>query len=407
MEFVDDVLKISNFLALTVGMIVLFVGKYLNEKLAFLRRFTIPEPVSGGLLFSLVIAIIYWTFGIEISFSMAARDALIVYFFTTIGLNAQFSDLIKGGRPLVILLVITIVFMVLQDLAGIGTALALGLEPAFGLLASSVSLTGGHGTAIAWAPIFETQYGVERAMEIGVASATFGLIFASMIGGPIARYFIEKYQLSPMASEKMDIGVKDDNQQESAVSYLGFLRALLAIHISIILGSILHFTLEQYGVMLPLFVNCLFAAILLTNLVPLVLKKKTLWPTRTPSIALIGDIALGLFLAMSLMSMQLWTLLQLAGPMMAILLVQLLLAVGYNFLVVFRAMGKNYDAAVISAGFGGISLGATPTAIVNMTAVTKKYGPANMAFIVLPLVSAFFMDLVNSFLINFMLNNFV
>ncbi len=405
MEFQDGVLSIGTFMAITVGMIVLFIGKYLNDKLEILRRFTIPEPVSGGLLFSVAIALIYTFSGIEIEFNMAGRDVLIVYFFTTIGLNAQFSDLIKGGKPLITLLIITIVFMVLQDVAGMGTAVMLGLEPAFGLLASSVSLTGGHGTAIAWAPIFEEQYGVSRAMEIGIASATFGLIFASMIGGPIAKYFIQKHDLKAKPEAVLDIGVQDQ-KRDSSVSYQGFLRALLGIHLSIIVGSIIHFILQESGVMLPLFVTCLFAAIILTNTMPLMLKKGVKWPTRTSSIALIGDVALGLFLAMSLMSMQLWTLAQLAGPIFAILLVQLVLAVSYNLLIVFRVMGKDYDAAVISAGFGGISLGATPTAIVNMTAVTKKYGPAHMAFIVLPLVSAFFMDLVNSFLINFMLQTF-
>jgi ESS family glutamate:Na+ symporter len=197
-------------------------------------------------------------------------------------------------------------------------------------------------------------------------------------------------------------------QHESGIGYLDFLDAVLAIHISIILGSLLTEAVGEAGLQLPLFVTCLFAGILLTNLIPKSFPRftGTTWPTRKPAMALIADISLGTFLAMSLMSMQLWTLIDLAGPIFTILGAQFLVAILVNLFVVFPMMGRTYDAAVISAGFGGISLGSTPTAMANMSAVTKRYRASNLAFIVVPLVCAFFIDLVNALLIPFFLNNF-
>jgi len=189
---------------------------------------------------------------------------------------------------------------------------------------------------------------------------------------------------------------------------MNFLDAVLAIHVSIIVGIILNESIEEMGLKLPLFVTCLFAGIILTNIIPKNLPRiiGIKWPTRTAAMALIADVSLGTFLAMSLMSLQLWTLIDLAGPIFTILAVQLSLAVLVNIFIVFPAMGKNYDAAVVSAGFGGISLGSTPTAMANMSAVTKRYGASHLAFVIVPLVCAFFIDLVNAILIPFFLTNF-
>jgi len=407
MELTDGVLRLESFLAVTLGIIVLFVGKRINDAVGFLREFSIPEPVTGGLLFSILFGLAYAFFGTAVEFELGARDFLLVYFFTTIGINASLKDLLAGGKPLVILLAITISYMILQNLTGISVAALFDLPSAVGLLGGTVSLIGGHGTAIAWAPRIAEDHGVANAMEIGIACATFGLILASLMGGPIAKLLITRYRLEPEKVEVQDVGLSDEQRKEG-IGHLDFLDAILAIHVCIIVGWFLNGALDEAGLKLPLFVTCLFAGIILTNLVPRNLPRitGTHWPARTPAVALIADMALGTFLAMSLMSMQLWTLIDLAGPIFTILAAQFAVAVAVNLFVVFPLMGRNYDAAVVSAGFGGISLGATPTAMANMAAVTQRYGASHLAFIVVPLVSAFFIDLVNALLIPFFLGNF-
>jgi ESS family glutamate:Na+ symporter len=329
-----------------------------------------------------------------------------VYFFTTIGINASFKDLIAGGKPLVILLSITIGYMFLQNLTGITVANLLGQSSTVGLIGGTVSLIGGHGTAIAWAPRFADEYGVANAMEIGLACATFGLILASSMGGPIAKFLISRNKLQPEKVEPLDVGVTKENKK-LGVDYMDLLDAVLAIHICIIIGLLLNDGLAELGLKLPDFVTCLFAGILITNLMPKSLPRLTGtdWPSRTPAMALVADISLGTFLAMSLMSMQLWTLIDLAGPIFAILGAQVIVAVVVIMFAVFPLMGRNYDAAVISAGFAGYSMGATPTAMANMSAVTQRYGASHMAFIIVPLVGAFFIDLVNALMIQFFLEH--
>ncbi|MGB5622995.1 MAG: sodium/glutamate symporter [Gammaproteobacteria bacterium] len=407
MELIDGVLRIDEFLTVTLGIVVLFVGKRLNDAVGFLREFSIPEPVTGGLLFSVLIGIAYAVSGVEIEFMLGARDILLVYFFTTIGINASLKDLLSGGKPLVILLAITLIYMVIQNLTAVSVAGLFDGPAAAGLLGGTVSLIGGHGTAIAWAPRIESEFGIANAMEIGIACATFGLILASLMGGPIAKFLIKRHKLSPEKTEVQDVGVSEE-QEKAGIGPMEFLDAILAIHICAIIGLLLNEGLEELGLKLPLFVTCLFSGILITNLIPDNFPRisGTRWPSRTPSIALIAEVALGTFLAMSLMSMQLWTLIDLAGPILTILTIQFVIAVAINLLVVFPAMGRNYDAAVICAGFGGISLGSTPTAMANMSAVAQRYGASHVAFIVVPLVCAFFIDLANALLIPFFLANF-
>ncbi|GEA62294.1 sodium/glutamate symporter [Vibrio comitans] len=404
MDIAGDQILIGSFLTFTLGIIVLFIGRRLTKAWAPLAHFNIPEPVSGGLLLSITIALIFFVTGKEISFDLVSRDVLLVYFFTTIGINASLQDLLKGGKPLLILLAITISYMFVQNYVGIGVASLFSLPEQVGLLGGSVSLIGGHGTAIAWAPRISESYGIANAMEIGIACATFGLILASLMGGPIAQFLIKRHKLSPSTNEPLDVGIKENNTDEP-VTAMGFLDAVLAIHVCIILGAVLNESLEAVGLQLPLFVTCLFSGIIVTNLVPSSLPTVTgtKWPSRQPAVALISEIALGTFLAMSLMSMQLWTLIDLAGPIFAILGAQFIVAVLITLFVVFPSMGKNYDAAVICAGFGGISLGSTPTAMANMSAVASRYGNSHLAFVVVPLVCAFFIDLANALLIPWLL----
>ena len=407
MEFQDNILSLGPFYATTLGIFVLFLGKRVNDIYRPLREYSIPEPVTGGLLFSIIATLLYVVIGIEISFNLAARDILLAYFFTTIGINANIRDLVLGGKPLIVLLLITIGYMLVQNLTGITVASLFDLATPVGLLGGTVSLIGGHGTAIAWAPRIAEDYGIANAMEIGIACATFGLILASLMGGPIAKYLITRHRLEPEHVEPLDVGVSE-NKKGGDITSLGFLDAILAIHISAILGFILNEQMAEMGLKLPLFVSCLFAGILITNLLPPSFPRitGTKWPARTPAMALIADVSLGTFLAMSLMSMQLWTLVGLAGPIFTILGAQFLIAALIAVFIVFPAMGRSYDAAVVCSGFGGISLGSTPTAMANMSAVAQRYGASHLAFIIVPLVCAFFIDLVNALLIPYFLANF-
>ena len=201
MELLDGILKIDHFLTVTLGIVVLFIGKRLNQVVPAFREFSIPEPVTGGLLMCALFYALHVFGGISVEFTLGARHILLVYFFTTIGINASFRDLLSGGKPLLILLFATVMFMLLQNLTGVGVASTIGLEPAVGILGGTVSLIGGHGTSIAWAPIFSDKYGIAGAAEIGIACATFGLVLASLMGGPVAKFLIQRHNLKPETTD--------------------------------------------------------------------------------------------------------------------------------------------------------------------------------------------------------------
>lgn len=385
---------------LIVAILVLYLGRYTNSRLRLLREYNIPEPVTGGLIASMLFGLVYALAGTEVSFDMANRDMLLIVFFTTIGLSSRLDVLRQGGRTLFILLGLAIGYLVLQNLVGIGVASAVGAPPLVGLLSGSVSLSGGHGTAIAWAPTFSADYGVPHAMEIGLACATFGLIFGGLTGGPVAHFLVWRHKLSPDSGGELTVGFR--YKEHEVIDVDGILKVLLVIAVAIGLGIHLNDLFDYLGLRLPDFVTCLFAGIILTNSLPRFLPRYQ-WPTGTRSMALVSDLSLGLFLAMSLMSLQLWVLADLAGPIVVLLAVQVAMVVLYSAFVVFRLLGADYDAAVICSGYSGLALGATPTAIANMTAVTKALGPAPRAFVVVPLVGAFFIDLSNAVIINVLL----
>ncbi len=380
-----------------LAILVLFLGRYLNQKIGFLREYNIPEPVSGGILASLVSAAVYFGAGTELVFDLGARDTLLIVFFTTIGLSSRIETLLQGGVSLVILLGLAVAYLFLQNLTGIVAVSLTELPAAVGVIGGSVSLSGGHGTAIAWAPTFVQQYGINNAMEIGLACATFGLILGGLVGGPIAKFLITRYDLSSTDELSPSVGIPYD-EEHVQIDLDNVLNALLVIAIAIGLGLQLNDLLSLTGVRLPQFVTCLFAGILMTNIVPLIWPRIR-WPTGTPTLALFSDLSLSLFLAMSLMGLQLWTLLGLGGPLLLLLVAQVIVVVVFVVFVVFIAMGRTSDAAVISAGYVGLALGATPTAIANMTAVTKTFGASARAFIVVPLVGAFFIDIANALII--------
>lgn len=398
----ENDIQVGSFLAYTIGIVVYFVGAKMTAYVGFLRSYNIPEPVTGGILAALVTLGIFLATGQEVRFDLAERDMLLVYFFTSIGLNARVSDLLSGGRPLVLLLCATLGYIVIQDVIGVVAARAIGEPDAIGLLVGSVSLIGGHGTAIAWAPEIAADHGIPNALEVGVASATLGLVMASLLGGPVAKYLIHRHRIVNNPEDEHLVGIPDEGDTPAQLNHVSIMAVILTLHIAMILGYVLNEVFTAAGLKLPLFVSCLLVAIVMSNTVPYLLPKMH-WPARTKALALVSDFSLSLFIAMSLMSMQLWSIADLAGPLLLLLTAQAVAAVVFIYFVLFRIMGSDYLAVVLSAGFAGFALGATPTAVANMTAVTKTHGPAPTAFIILPLVGAFFVDLSNAFIIQFFL----
>lgn len=384
-----------------MAILVLFLGKFLNRKIALLNEYNIPEPVIGGVLISLLMTVVFLLFDFYLAFSLEGRDTFIIIFFTSIGLSSRLTTLVTGGRTLLIMLALAVTFLFIQNITGLIVTTATGLAPQYGVLGGSISLSGGHGTTIAWAPFFAEQYGINNAMELGIACATFGLVLGGVLGGPIARYLISKHKLESSSSEHITVGTPQKDADE-AITVNSVLNALLVLCIAIGLGLHLNMLMVYLGLKLPMFVTCLFAGIILTNTIPL-LFKNIAWPTGTPTLALISNLSLGLFLSMSMMSLQLWKLVDLAGPIVILLLTHVAVVSLFVIFVVFRLLGKNYDAAVMSAGYAGLALGATPTAVANMTAVVEKYGASPQAFLVIPLVGAFFIDIANAFVVKLML----
>ena len=387
---------------LILAILVLFAGKWLTLKVAFLRENNIPEPITGGLLAALLFTVVHLLFDTTFEFALQIRDALLLVFFTTIGLSTRISTLIAGGKNLLILLLAVIAYLFIQNTVGILAMIAQGITPIKGLLGGSVSLSGGHGTTIAWAPVFINEHGVGNAMEVGITFATFGLIIGGILGGPLARFLIQRHRLEATSKEAIEVGFKYE-QQEEQIGVDHMLMSMLTIALAVGMGIELNLLLGTMGFKLPLFVACLFSGIVLTNIIPVILPKLEC-PAGTPTLSLVSDLSLGLFLAISLMSMRLWTIADFLGPILFVMLAQVTAVVLYVVFVVFRLMGSNYEAAVIASGFTGLSLGATPTAIANMAAVTKHYGAAPLAFIIIPLIGAFFVDITNSIVIQTFLN---
>ncbi|MDG3579796.1 sodium/glutamate symporter [Rhizobium sp. YJ-22] len=393
-------IQVSPFLSFTIAVLLLIVGKILTMNIAVLRKYSIPEPVVGGILCASLVALAYWIAGWRIQFELGMRDYLLLLFFASIGLKSDAATLLQGGRPLVVLLALATTFMLIQNATGMGIAALFGLDPKAGLMVGSVSLTGGVGTTVAWAPIFVGDLGIANAMELGIASNTVGLIAACVIGGPMAALLIRRNRIVTSGDADLDIGAAHE-EPEPKMDYFCLLWAILALNVAVMLGMALDSLIALTGFRLPAFVSCLLAGIAIRNLMPLAAGAAItrVWPGVRQGLSLLSDLTLGLFLTMALMGLQLWQLSGVFTFVVAALVVQVALTIVYTVFIVFPAMGRDYEAAVISASFGGITLGSTATAIANMTAVTQQYGAAHRAFIIVPLVCGFFIDLVNAVVI--------
>lgn len=388
-------IQFPDFMAVTFGLVAYLLGEAINDRVPLLRRLNIPDAVTGGLLAALIFLALRQFGLVEVGFDTHARDLLLLVFFTGVGLNARIADLVAGGRPFGILVGVTAVLLVVQNLVGLGAAWLAGLPAGLGAVLGSASLLGGHGTIIAWSPEL-TQHGLSGGPEIGIAMATLGLVAASVVGGPLGRALIGGKHLVSTETEINPVGLSEGDLTEP-VTRNALMRTLLWIFVCIIIGYMLQRLVLSLGLMLPLFVPCLITGIVVGNLLPLVPFVRPV--SHTPALSLVSEFALGVFLAVSLMALQLWALAGMAGTLAAVLLVQTAVAVAVSWFVVFRLLGRDYRAGVMSAGYASFAIGATPTAIATMTAVTKQYGPCQTAFIVLPLVSAVFVDLANALVV--------
>lgn len=389
-------LQLDVYSTLVAASLVLLLGRWLVARIGFLRAYSIPEPVAGGLLVAALLVALRALADIEVRFDPSLQAPLMLAFFATIGLNADFASLKKGGRVLGIFLLVVTTLLVVQNAMGIALAKALGLDPLMGLLAGSITLSGGHGTGAAWGAVFSEKYGVASASELAIASATFGLVLGGLIGGPVARLLIKRVQVpgAEQSQPRLPKGFEQPNQ-ERMITAFSFIETLALLAISLQVGTFLSGFIQGTAFELPTFVCVLFVGVVLRN----GLSALGWHQVFEREVSLLGNVSLSLFLAMALMSLKLWDLAALALPIVILLVAQALLMALFAIFVTFRVMGSNYDAAVLAAGHCGFGLGATPTAIANMQAVTQRFGPSPTAFLVVPMVGAFFIDITNAVVI--------
>ena len=375
---------------------VLLLGQLMLKRIPLLAAYTIPEPVAGGLLAALLLLAARSAFGFQVQFDNSLGAPLMLTFFACIGLNADLASLRQGGRPLMIFLAVVLGFLVLQNVAGLLLALALGQSPFFGLLAGSIALSGGHGTGVAWGKVFAETYGVASAAEIALACATFGLVLGGVIGGPVAKFLLRRVEL-PDARSKDDMAESsfEKPNQVRLITAPALIETLALISICLLGGQAVAKMLAGSLLELPAFVCVLFIGVILRNS----LSAMGFYTVFERAVSVLGNVSLALFLAMALMTLRLWELSALALPILGLLFGQMLLMIAYAVFVTFPVLGRNYDAAVIAAGHCGFGLGATPTAIANMQALTNRFGPSKLAFLVVPMVGAFFIDIANAIVI--------
>lgn len=386
-------IHISGIYLLFMALVILFLGRQLTSAIPLLKRWHIPTPVTGGLLCSLLIALISHFTDLRLNFDLYLRDMLLLCFFSTIGLSARIRLLISGGKTLTTLMIIAIVFLILQNAAGVATALALGSNPIYGLLAGTITFAGGHGTAITWGSFLE-QKGYHGAMEFGLIAATLGLILGGLVGGPIGKKLITRYRLHGPHKDPLILPDIDQENQTLTLNGRNLLSALFLISTCIIIGISVQGELKKLGVVLPDFVPVLFSGILITNICDgfkINLKQAEL--------NMLGDVSLQLFIAMSLMTLKLHYLTSIAGVLMAITLVQVVVMISFAWFVVFQATGRDYDSSIITAGFIGMGLGATPVGMANMNTLVHRYGASPKAFLILPLIGSFFLDIANAIIL--------
>ncbi len=392
-------LELDVYGTLVAASAVLLLGQLLVTRVRWLAAYTIPEPVAGGLVVALLMLLLRTGLDFRVQFDTSLSAPLMLTFFACIGLNADLASLRKGGRPLLVFLGVVLGFLVLQNVAGLLLATALGQSPFFGLLAGSIALSGGHGTSVAWGKVFAEQHGVAAATEIALACATFGLVLGGVLGGPVAKFLLRRVALPSGGKTREPKNTFEQPHEVRLITAPALIETLALISICLLAGQAISRALVGSLLELPAFVCVLFIGVILRN----GLAALGWYDVFERAVSVLGNVSLALFLAMALMTLRLWELSALALPLFGLLFGQAVLMVIYAVFVTFPVLGRNYDAAVIAAGHCGFGLGATPTAIANMQAVTDRFGSAPLAFLIVPMVGAFFIDIANAIVIKLFL----
>lgn len=386
---------------LAIAVALLLIGRFVKEVFTVLKRFFIPAPVIGGILFSIVTLIGHQTGTFEFTFDKQLKDLLMLAFFTTIGFAASFRMLIKGGIGVMMFLICSIGLIICQNAAGIGLSILFDLNPLMGLAAGSISLTGGHGTSAAFGPLL-VDHGLEAGLTVSIASATFGLVAGCMIGGPIGKRLMTRYNLKPSEEsanhiiENSEIVEGKLTKEQKNIDEPLLFAATCYIIVAMGIGYFIILGLSSLNIILPAYLGPMMVAAAIRNFLDFSHR-----PVPLHCINVIGSIALQLFLAIALMTMNLWELVALAVPLITILAVQTLIMGLFAYFITFRVMGKDYDAAVIATGHCGFGMGATPNAMANMETFTGANGQSPKAFFVVPIVGALFIDFVNATILTF------
>lgn len=407
-------LTFSAYYSLILAVLVLLLGKFLVNRIRFLRDYNIPEPVAGGLVIAAVILILNLTLGWTFSFATDLQTAFMLVFFSSIGLSANFAKLREGGLGLIVFTLVISAFILVQNGVGMGLAAALGLDPLIGVVAGSITLVGGHGTAGAWGPVLEQEYGLTGATTLGIACATCGLVIGSIMGGPLAKRLVTRYKLAkprsasdqassdltPVTEGSDVLQFEVSNKAPRLITADAAIETMALFAGCLAFGELMRNLTADTAFQMPTFVWCLGGGVLIRNILDYVFGFKVF----DRAIDVFGNASLSIYLAMALLSMRLWELADLAAPLLIIMAAQTVAMAFFAYWITFRAMGKNYDAALLAAGQVGFGMGSTPTAIANMQAITNQYGPSHKAFLIVPLVGAFFIDIVNAFLIQLSIN---
>ena len=391
-------IQLDMYQTIAVAVVVLMLGNFLKHRIAILERFCIPAPVIGGVIFAIFTCVCYVTGFAEFSFDDILKEVCMVFFFTSVGFQANLKVLKSGGKSLIVFLGLVIVLIILQNLTAVGLAKLLNLNPLIGMCTGSIPMVGGHGTAGAFGPVLE-DLNIKGATTICTAAATFGLIFGSLIDGPLGKRLIEKHSLlNTAANEDDSLLVEDEKKHERHTNM--YADAVFQLILAIGVGTIFTMLLTKTGLTFPIYIGAMLAAALMRN----ICEYTGIATIHMGEINDLGGISLSLFLGMAMITLRLWELASLALPLVILLAAQVLLIIIFTYVIEFNIMGRDYDAAILVSGTCGFGTGATPNAMANMQAVCDQYVPSIKAYLLIPLVGSLFADFLNSLVITFFIN---
>ena len=397
MSIADGLISLEALPSLLLACLVLLLGTLLGQRVGMLARYSIPSPVIGGVLFAIAAAVLVRSTGHRIAMANAAKSDLLLLFFACLGLTSDLTRLVQGGPRLLRFLAALVPFLLVQNALGVGLAKLLGMHPFMGLIAGSITLVGGHGTGAAYVEKFGEASAIPGVMALTMTSATLGLVLGGVVGGPVAEWLIRRHRLQPAAAAAQEGVIL--GPEVTPVTTTPLIGALAMALIAVLIGQWLGGLLADAPVTVPDFLLALLAGLVLRNAGALVGLR-----LHDSASELLGSVCLSLFLAWTMMALDLGTVLGMAGPLLVILLAQMVLVVLWASFVTFRAVGRDYESAVMSAAFCGFAMGATATAIANMLSLSRRHGPAPQAFLIVPIVGAFFIDIINAVVLTLFLS---